>query len=211
MAKIKAVIFDMDGVLIDATDWHYEALNRALSLFGFPISRYDHLVAYDGLPTLKKLEMLSLERGLPKDLHPFINELKQIYTMQLVHTHCKPIFQHEYALSKLSAMKYQLGLASNAVRNSVRTMLKKANIYDYFDVVLSNQDITRAKPDPEIYKKAITSLNLMPEQCLVIEDNDKGIKAARAAKAHLMVVNDVYDVTLTNILNHIKRTESEAV
>ena len=66
--KIKAVIFDMDGVLIDAKDWHYEALNRALGLFGMEISRYDHLVTYDGLPTRKKLEMLTLERGLPAAL-----------------------------------------------------------------------------------------------------------------------------------------------
>jgi HAD superfamily hydrolase (TIGR01509 family) len=209
MNKIKAIIFDMDGVLIEAKDWHYEALNRALSLFGCPISRYDHLVTYDGLPTMKKLEMLTLERGLPNDLHSFINELKQIYTMEIVHTNCKPIFQHEYALSNLSAMNYKLGLASNAVRNSVHTMLEKANIHKYFDLILSNQDVTRAKPDPEIYTTAIKSFDLKPQQCLVIEDNEKGIKAAQEAKAHLMVVNSVYDVTLTNIISNIDRIESE--
>ena len=58
---IKAILFDMDGVLIEAKEWHYEALNRALSLFGCPISRYDHLQTFDGLPTLKKLELLSLD------------------------------------------------------------------------------------------------------------------------------------------------------
>ena len=63
MKKIKAIIFDMDGVLIEAKDWHYEALNQALKLFGFTISRYDHLVTFDGLPTRKKLEMLSMEKG----------------------------------------------------------------------------------------------------------------------------------------------------
>jgi beta-phosphoglucomutase-like phosphatase (HAD superfamily) len=92
MDKIKAIIFDMDGVLIDAKDWHYEALNRALGLFGMEISRYDHLVSYDGLPTKKKLEMLSLERGLPYSLHEFINEIKQQYTMELVYTKCNRFF-----------------------------------------------------------------------------------------------------------------------
>ena len=66
--KIKAVIFDMDGVLVDAKEWHYNALNRALNLFGQEISRYDHIVTYDGLPTSMKLQMLSMERGLPEDL-----------------------------------------------------------------------------------------------------------------------------------------------
>ena len=73
MTKIKAIIFDMDGVLIDAKDWHYEALNRALKLFGYNISRYDHLVTFDGLPTRKKLEMLTREHGLPPSLHGFLN------------------------------------------------------------------------------------------------------------------------------------------
>lgn len=101
MSKIKAVIFDMDGVLIDAKDWHYEALNQALELFGYKISRYDHLVTFDGLPTKKKLEMLTIEKGLPKGLHKFINHMKQIYTMEHVYMKCKPLFCHQYALSKL--------------------------------------------------------------------------------------------------------------
>ena len=79
--KIKAIVFDMDGVLIEAKDWHYEALNKALRLFGYEISRYDHLVTYDGLPTSKKLEMLSLEKGLPTGLHQFINQMKQSYKL----------------------------------------------------------------------------------------------------------------------------------
>jgi HAD superfamily hydrolase (TIGR01509 family) len=108
-------------------------------------------------------------------------------------------------------MEYKLGLASNAVRNSVHTMLEKANIIGYFDVILSNQDVKRAKPDPEIYSTAIASLHMEPQQCLVIEDNDKGIRAAKAANAHLMIVNSVYDVTLTNILEHINRIERETL
>ena len=94
MTKIKAVIFDMDGVLIDAREWHYEALNRALGLFGMQMSRYDHVVTYDGLPTSVKLSMLSQERGLPEKLHPLLNDLKQQYTMELVNSRCKPTFQH---------------------------------------------------------------------------------------------------------------------
>src|SRR5579872_1178148 len=80
MAKIKLVLFDMDGVLIDAKDWHYEALNRALGHFGLTIGRDEHLTLYDGLPTRRKLEMLSKSRGLPAKLHRFINDLKQNYT-----------------------------------------------------------------------------------------------------------------------------------
>src|SRR5580698_402296 len=125
---IKAVIFDMDGVLIDAKEWHYEALNRALALFGFQISRYDHLTAYDGLPTKTKLEMLSLEKKLPRELHPFINKMKQSYTMEIVHSKCKPRFAQEYALATLKSRGYRLAVASNSIRDSVEIMMHKARL-----------------------------------------------------------------------------------
>jgi beta-phosphoglucomutase len=94
MPKIKAVLFDMDGALIDAKDWHYEALNQALELFGMQISRFDHLVTYDGLPTKKKLEILTVERGKPKALHQFINDMKQEFTFKYAYAECKPTFNH---------------------------------------------------------------------------------------------------------------------
>lgn len=205
---IRAVVFDMDGVLIEAKEWHFEALNRALALFGYAISRYDHLVTYDGLPTRRKLEMLTRERGLPCALHGFLNELKQIYTMEIVHTRCKPVFQHEYALSRLKADGYKLAVASNSVRASVDAMMQKSSLLPYLDAVLSNQDVERGKPDPQIYRAAFARLGLCPEQCLVVEDNEHGIQAARASGAHLMVVQSTTDVTYQNIVARIHQCQA---
>ncbi len=207
MARIKAVIFDMDGVLIEAKNWHYEALNRALGLFGMEISRYDHLVTYDGLPTKKKLEMLSLERGLPIELHDFINDMKQRFTMEIIHTQCKPRFHHEYALSMLKQEGYKLAVASNSIRKTIQVMMEYAALNNYLEFFLSNQDVKLGKPDPEIYSKAIKQLNLQPEECLVVEDNDKGVQAAKASGAWVMEVNDVEDVNYQNIKLHIARIE----
>ena len=208
MSKIKAVIFDMDGVLIDAKDWHYEALNRALNLFGFNISRYDHLVTFDGLPTRKKLEMLTREQGLPPALHGFLNDLKQLYTMELVHARCKPLFQHEYALSRLRAAGFHLAVASNSVRNSIEVMMQKSNLRGYLDHIVSNQDVKHGKPDPEIYLKAISLLGVQPAEALVVEDNEHGIAAARAAGAHLMIVGAITEVTFDNLQRHIQQAEA---
>jgi beta-phosphoglucomutase len=205
--RIKAVIFDMDGVLIDAKDWHYEALNRALNHFGFNISRYDHLVTFDGLPTRKKLEMLTKEQGLPKSLHGFLNDLKQIYTTEMVHSRCKPLFQHEYALSHLRSMGFKLAVASNSVRNSIELMMEKSNLNQYLECIVSNQDVTHGKPDPEIYLKTMSILGVEPHETLIVEDNEHGITAARAAGGHLMVVGEVTDVTLEKIMDHICKAE----
>ncbi len=211
MAEIRAVIFDMDGVLIEARDWHYEALNRALGLFGYGISRMDHLTTFDGLPTNKKLAMLSIERGLPRGLHTFLNDLKQAYTTEITHQKCKPVFAHEYALSKLKGMGYKLAVASNSIRATVELMMEKSNLRQYLDLLISNQDVRNAKPDPEMYLTAAKDLGLQPAQCLVVEDNPNGIKAAEAAGCPVLVVHGVEDVNMTNILTAIRRAEGVRV
>lgn len=207
---IKAIVFDMDGVLIDAKEWHYEALNRALALFGYAISRHEHLTSYDGLPTRRKLEMLTVARGLPKALHEFINEMKQAYTMEIVHAQCKPTFIHERALSTLKAKGYRLAVASNSVRASVEVMMAKSHLAPYLDFMLSNEDVSKAKPHPEIYQRAIEQFGLAPSECLVVEDNENGIRAATEAGAHLLVVSDVSEVTLDNITGRIEQIEGGA-
>ncbi|AIL64399.1 HAD family hydrolase [Pseudomonas alkylphenolica] len=206
---IKAVIFDMDGVLIEAKDWHYEALNKSLRLFGHTISRHDHLTTYDGLPTSRKLDMLSVERDLPFELHNFINEMKQAYTMEIVYAQCKPTFVHQYALSSLKNLGYKLAVASNSIRNTVEVMMEKARLDQYLDLKLSNEDVEHAKPAPDIYTKAIRSFGLSPDECLVVEDNENGIRAARASGAHVLVVESVEDVNLENITRRIQEINAQ--
>ena len=106
-------------------------------------------VTYDGLPTRKKLEMLSAEKGLPSGLHSFINRLKQRYTIEYIHARCKPVFYHEYALAMLQAEGYKLAVCSNAVANSVNLMLTKADLLKYLEFYLSNEDIVKPKPIPK--------------------------------------------------------------
>ncbi len=201
--SIKAILFDMDGVLIDAREWHFASLNKALALFGLEISRFDHLTAYDGLPTRNKLRMLTVEKGLPAGLHAFINEMKQRYTMDFVYNQCRPVFQHEYALSRLKTEGYHLAVCSNAVRATVHTMLEKAALLPYLEFFLSNEDVAKSKPDPEMYNAAIVRTGFQPSECLVVEDNDHGIQAAIASGAHVMRVLGPQMVTYDNIIQAI--------
>ena len=207
--KIRAVVFDMDGVLIDAREWHYQALNQILVQFGLAISRDNHLAEFDGLPTKEKLHVISQRFGLPFSLHPFINEMKQLYTMQLIHRHCWPVFQHQYALAELKRQGYKLAVASNSIRNTVETMLDRSQLISWLDFILSNEDVSNAKPHPEIYSTAFSLLNLKPYECLVVEDNINGIAAAKAAGAHVFAVSDPSEVTLENIQSFIKFCEEK--
>lgn len=207
--KIKAVLFDMDGVLIDAKDWHYEALNKALKLFGLEISRYDHLTTFDGLPTKVKLQMLSKRYYLPEELHPFINDVKQSYTAELVYQRCHPMFHHEYALSKLKQKGYKIAVCSNSIRKTIELMMDRAGLSPYLDLIVSNEDVTKAKPDPEMYQTAINKFGLNPEECIVVEDNPNGIQAGKTSGATVLEVATVFDVNYENIMRKIGECEND--
>lgn len=205
---IKAILFDMDGVLIDAKDWHYDALNRALEHFGYMISRESHLSTFDGLPTRRKLQILSSARGLPEGLHDFLNILKQIYTLEICYQRCKPVFNHQYALSRLKQDGYALAVCSNSIRKSIDTMMHLSGLDKYLNLIVSNQDVTKAKPDPEMYHQAMKSLNFKPDECLILEDNDHGIKAAIASGGHLLKIGVPQDVTYHAIKRRISEIEA---
>lgn len=207
--KIKAVFFDMDGVLIDAKDWHYEALNKALRLFGMEINRYDHLTTFDGLPTKVKLEMLSKRYYLPHELHQFINDVKQSYTAELVYQRCHPMFHHEYALSKLKQDGYRIAVCSNSIRKTIELMMDRSGLSSYIDLIVSNEDVTKAKPDPEMYQTAIKKFGLNPDECIVVEDNPNGIQAGKASGASVLEVATVYDVNYENIKRKIEECEND--
>ena len=202
---IRAVTFDLDGVLVDATDWHYDALNRALGLFGYSISRYEHLEVYNGLPTRKKLEMLSVEKGLPTGLRDLVTRLKQVYTIEEIHARCRPTFGKEYMLSRLAQEGYRLAVCSNAVRESVQLMLQKAGLLRYFEFCLTNEDVARAKPDPEIYLEALKRLGCGASEVLVVEDATHGVEAARRAGMHVCRVAGFQEVDYFRVRAAIDR------
>lgn len=204
---IKAVLFDMDGVLIDAKDWHYEALNRALELFGYTISRESHLSTFDGLPTRRKLEILSAAHGLPSGLTGLINTLKQNYTIELTHLRCKPVFHHQKALSRLHKSGRKIAVCSNSIRNSIEVMMKLAALTPFIDEIISNEDVAKAKPDPEMYLSAMQRFGVEPHECLILEDNEHGIRAARASGGHVFVVGTPADVTYERIMARISEIE----
>jgi len=205
--SIQAVLFDMDGVLVDAREWHYEALNKALSLFGFTISRYDHLTTFDGLPTREKLRQLSITEQLPEGLHKLINNAKQRYTREKIMEACNPVFHIEYALSRLNREGYKLGVCTNSVRPTLDLMMDQSGLTPYLDIGLSNEDVSRPKPDPEIYVSAIKRLGLDARQCLIVEDNHHGLLAARASGAHVLQVADPSEVTFPRIVQAIRTAE----
>lgn len=207
MSRITCVLFDLDGVLVDATEWHFDALNRALGLFGFDITRYEHLSGYNGLPTRKKLEMLTVEKGLPAPIHDMLNRLKQAYTRDEILTKCRPVFDKEYMLSRLRREGYRLAVCSNSIRDSLALMVRQSGLTDYFEFLLSNEDVAKPKPDPAIYATAIARLGATPTEVLIVEDAPHGVEAALASGAHVCQVAGFGEVTYFRVRAAIDRIE----
>ena len=92
----------------------------------------------------------------------------------------------------------------------MEVLFERAALTDYFEFYLSNEDVKESKPHPEIYATAIKRLNLQPNECLILEDNENGVKAAQASGAHLLIIHDVYDVNLENIMKRILEIEAKS-
>lgn len=199
--KIKAIIFDMDGVLIDATEIHYEALNKALGIFGYSINRDDHIRVYNGLPTSKKLIMMSKDRGLPENLHSTIRSLKKKFTSEMVETMVRPAHDKHIMLNELKVAGYKLAVCSNAISSSVEQMLECAGIIDFFDFVVGNDTGLPPKPAPDIYIAAFKELGIKPEDAVIVEDAPHGREAAHASGANVIEVDGYKDVNAKLFIN----------
>jgi beta-phosphoglucomutase-like phosphatase (HAD superfamily) len=186
----------MDGVLIDARDWHFEALNEALSIFGFHISHNDHLERFNGLSTNQKLRMLSEKDGLPYALHSMIAAVKQDRTLRIAANNCFPNVSHQILVSRLKKIGIKVGLVTNSIRQTSEFMLEYAGLLKFFDVVITNEDVKEGKPNPEGYLKAMSILGVRPDQTIIVEDGDYGILAARATGAYVVVVSGPTEVNL---------------
>ncbi len=201
---IKAILYDLDGVLVDATEWHYESLNEALKeVSGFELSRLEHLSTFNGLPTNTKLEMLYEQNRVRKEDFEAIWKLKQKKTNEIIEK-TATIDETKQRLHE-GTKTFKKICVTNSIRQTALLMLEKTCQLSFMDHVISNEDVNNPKPDPEGYLKAIQYLQLQPNECMIVEDAPKGIEAAKKSNAHVYEVKGYHDVTLENVLNTINR------
>jgi len=205
MTGVNFIIFDLDGVLVDAKGIHFKALNEALGKYA--ISWSEHLSTYDGLKTTQKLDMLSENKGLPREEHSVIWETKQHITLQMLHN-LEPNLKLQELMRILSNQGYKLAVCSNSIRKTVLTVLAKLGIIEYMDLILSNEDVKNSKPHPEIYWKALSMMSMLPEETLIVEDSPYGLLAASRSKSHILRVKKPTEVTFENIDRKIKEIKT---
>ena len=201
---VKLIVFDLDGVLVEAKNIHYDALNKALGEYA--ISWNEHLLTYDGLKTFQKLDMLTKEKGLPVEKHQRIWEDKQKYTLQML-GELKPSKSISAAISSLSKSGYKIACCSNSIRKTVVTVLAKLDIIEYFDLIISNEDVLNSKPHPEMYWTAMSKMKCLPEETLIVEDSPYGLLAAARSKSYILRVKNPKEVTFANLTKKLVEIE----
>ena len=207
---IKLIIFDLDGVLVDARELHYNALNRALKSINekYTIERAEHLSTYDGLSTTKKLNLLTKNKGLPKKLHDKVWELKQQMTLKIIDGFSVDD-RIRGILRSLKSEGYVISCATNSIRETAKLQLIRKGFFEYIDFMYSNQDVTNPKPNSEMYLRCMIKAGVNPNETLIIEDSHIGRKGAIASGGVLCGVKDTSDVTYDKIKKYIQESDNE--
>jgi HAD superfamily hydrolase (TIGR01509 family) len=204
----KLIIFDLDGVLVEAKEIHYNTLNQALKEVGneYVITEAEHLSTYDGLKTNQKLDMLTKAKGLPKDVHEQVWNRKQHLTIEAI----SQLQTNHILVSVFKELRdrgYQLACASNSIRRSVLVMLSKIGLIEYMDLIISNEDVKNSKPHPEMYWKVMSMMGCLPEETLIVEDSPHGLLAASRSRANVLRVDNPHDLTLEKIVNKLNENK----
>ncbi len=208
------IVFDLDGVLIEAKEIHFDALNQALRDVDekYVINWEDHLKTYDGLKTYDKLNLLHMIKGLPleKQIIEKIFNDKQQYTLEaLLNLDRNTKFIELFKRLKLNG--YKIACCSNSISKTVNLALKKLGILEYFDLILSNENVKFAKPHPEIYWKAMSYFGALPSETLIVEDSPTGLTAAFRSGAKVLRVKNTndFDFEKLNKSYHSKKQHIE--
>lgn len=182
------MLFDLDGTLLDLGPLHFRALNEALEEFGHsPISLEDHRTRFDGLPTMKKLEML----GIGEETE--IESAKQRNTMRLLR---ETSLRDDRLLGELDKIDKDvfIGVVSNARLETCIPVLLRSGIGRYVKLLIAGP-YAHPKPDPEPYQKAITAAYLDVDRTIAVEDNQYGADSAERAGLRCLRVKGPHDIT----------------
>jgi beta-phosphoglucomutase len=208
MSDIKLILFDLDGVLVDACDWHWISLNGALKeICNFELSYEEHMKTFNALPTSKKLETLVAQNRISTIDVDRIWELKQKNTYETIEKHAEIDYDKIELMKELKSRNFKIGCVTNSIRTSAELMLKKTGQFEYIDYLVSNNDMDEPKPAPDGYNQAMSYFNISEMHTLIVEDSDRGYTAAVLSGAHVMRVKDSYEVTTENINKHTRNCE----
>lgn len=179
-----ALIFDMDGTLVDSMPRHLDAWETTSAEFGLPFDRA-RLNEYGGIPTRKIVAILAEQHGLTIDVEAFARRKVALY---MEHIQQVSVFPAMWELVRRCHGKVPMGIGTGSPRNQAESILKSTGLDAYIQVVVSADDVVNHKPHPDTFLQVAEQLGANPANCLVFEDTQIGLQAGRAAGMETVLV-----------------------
>lgn len=207
---IRCILFDLDGVLVDAADWHRGAFDYALIYHGFePLGDEEHEKRFNGLSTRKKISMLVEEDRLPTGTNLLYDEIyksKQEATVNIIKEKCKPVTRIIDTINFAKSIGMKVGVVTNCSRKTCELMLNLSKLYDLFDAIITNNDVDgKIKPHPRPYLMGRRTFNVSYKGALAIDDTDKGIISAVDAGCRTWRLKNFDDLSVMNLMRVLKK------
>ena len=193
---IRALLYDLDGVLVDAMSLHEEAFLAAVRAYGkIALSQQEHQERYAGLPTRKKLEALVRVGALDQRYVEEVAKAKQRLTQEYIAQRIHPDPSRINLLQHFKG-KYPQGCVTNCIKSTTMDLLTRAQLLPLLDAIITNEDVKSPKPDPEPYIRACGLLGFTPREVLVFEDHDVGMTSAYNAGCQARQIKEYRELTV---------------
>lgn len=193
---VQAILFDADGVLVDACELHFQSFNRALASKGWCISRAQHVASFNGLSTRDKLNRLTETLGFPAEWHQEIIETKHHLTQDAIREFLAPDPEKLELLRIIAQEGIAIAVCSNMMQDNLDLMLEQTGIRPFLEAAVGLEQAANPKPAPDTYIEAARTLGTDITLCTIVVDNSVSLVAAQAADPlDIVLVSGPQDVT----------------
>ncbi len=187
----RGIIFDCDGTLVDSMPIHFLAWYKTMQRYGMELPE-DRFYALGGMPSHRIIEMLAAEQSVTVDAIHAAHEKEQAF-LDLIHL-LKPI-EPVMAVAREHRGRKPIAVASGGFRRIIHHQLELVQCIDWFDAIVTAEDTQRHKPEPDVFLEAARQLGVVASECIVFEDADLGVEAAKRAGMKCIDVREFYQPT----------------
>jgi HAD superfamily hydrolase (TIGR01509 family) len=207
VVSAKAIIFDMDGVIVDSEPRHEQAFLEIVRELGYEQNFSLKFADYIGRSD-KELWIDFVAKYTPKQSLDELLAMKRGRVIEIIRAE-QPLFKGLIELVQKVAEFYQLGLASGSERLVIEEVLRLQSLHRYFSVVVSGSEVSRGKPAPDIFLRTAELLGVAPQDCCVIEDSRPGVAAALAAGMQVIAITNTHPPEELQNATHVVKGYSE--
>lgn len=202
MAKIRGLIFDLDGTIMLTQQFHYQAFSQVFAKYGITYTEEDDLYKYAGMGSGIIFPTVFADHGLtltPEQIKQYSDEKKEIYDRIIRSETIVPVAGVEDFLKRMQGRGYRMCVASGNKLESIEYLLDAIHVRTFFEFIVTNKDAEKPKPAPDIFLAAAKKFGFEPEECVVFEDAVNGITAAESAEmTSIAIASRIPEMNLRN-------------